>query len=296
MDDALAHQLINLTSQFYGKAASSFSATRQQPWEGWEQLWELAAPRLRIDAEGPMGTPRPDEGSKAPEGSASAHLGTMGGPTAERPLRVLDVGCGNLRFEQFLEAKAPGAWEAWAVDDCPALMAEGASDGTLAKRTTLQQLDVMGALLEGAGVEELADAFDPPPVDLAVAFGFLHHVPGADARERLMRALARSVRPGGLVAVSLWQFADDERLRAKAKEATARGRAALDLPPLDPGDYLLGWQHDPHLFRYGHSFTEAEADELAQPLAPQARELVRFSADGKSGQLNRYLLLERASQ
>lgn len=266
MDDALARRLMTLTSQFYDHVAPSFSATRQHPWEGWARLWDEAAPLLAPCA--------PD-----------------------RPLRAIDVGCGNLRFERFLEAKAPGAWEAWCVDGCRALMGEGAASlvGTMggALPAALHELDVVEALLDGMGAAELACSFGAPPADLAVAFGFLHHVPSAEARARLLRALVQAVRPGGLVAVSLWQFADDERLGPKAEQATTRARKLLGLPALPPGDYLLGWQDDPSIFRYCHSFAEVEVDGLARAATPEAREVARFPADGKSGKLNRYLVLQR---
>lgn len=306
MDDALARQLAALTNRFYEKAARSFSATRQQPWQGWELLWHEAAPLL-------------------------------GAARSEHPLRVLDVGCGNLRFVRFLASKAPSGIEAWGVDSCPALMAEGAvaldadADADAAQdaegipapapHAHLRQMDVAAALLDGAAPDALARGFDAPPADLVVAFGLLHHMPTADARGRLMRALVQAVRPGGLVAVTLWQFAADPRLRAKAEQATARGCAQLGLPPLPAGDYLMGWQDDENAFRYCHSFAEEEVDALAatasipgaaasvhgaaepdsaSSMAPRlgvgplaAREVARFSADGKSGDLNRYLLLQR---
>ena len=126
--------------------------------------------------------------------------------------------------------------------------------------------------------------------------------------------------------MSLWQFACDPRLRAKAQRATARGRAQLGLPPLPAGDYLMGWQDDADAWRYCHHFAEEEVDALAAaavaaspdatrapsdskldpttassassamsplPAALTAREVARFSADGKPGNLNRYLVLQR---
>ncbi len=301
MDDTLARQLAALTRQFYARTAPSFSATRQQPWDGWEQLWGRIAPL------------------------AEPHdLG--------RPLRVLDVGCGNLRFERFLAQHAEGPVEAWGVDNCPALMAEGAAHAAAERGAAgrlaahLVELDLAGALLDGAAPDALAARFGAPPADLAVAFGLFHHIPGAAARQRLMQALVAAVRPGGIVAVSLWQFACDPRLRAKAQRATARGRAQLGLPPLPAGDYLMGWQDDADAFRYCHHFAEEEVDALAAaavaaspdatrapsdskldpttassassaisplPAALTAREVARFSADGKPGNLNRYLVLQR---
>ena len=293
MDDTLARQLAALTRQFYARTAPSFSATRQQPWDGWEQLWGRTAPLAEPHDPG-------------------------------RPLRVLDVGCGNLRFERFLAQHAEGPVEAWGVDNCPALMAEGAAHAAAERGATgrlavnLVELDLADALLDGTAPDALAARFGAPPADLAVAFGLFHHVPGAAARQRLMQALVTAVRPGGIVAASFWQFARDPRLHTKAQQATARGCAQLGLPPLPPGDYLMGWQDDADAFRYCHHFAEEEVDALAAaavavaaspdatrapsassamsplPAAPTAREVARFSADGKPGNLNRYLVLQRA--
>lgn len=278
MDEALARRMAALTQSFYQRSAESFSATRQAPWDGWQRVWELSKREL-----GPF--------------------------DAATPLKVLDIGAGNLRFERFLEQEAESPLHAWAIDSCQALIAAGLAEqeetqlgkpllagahGSTAA-VAVRPLDVMALLADGANAEGLARAFDAPLCDVAVAFGFLHHVPRADWRSAILQAMATCVRPGGLMALSLWQFADDARLRAKADEATARGISAHGLPALPENDYLLGWQDDPQAFRYCHHFTETEVDTLAASVAPHAREVARFSADGRTGSLNRYLLLQRVT-
>ena len=98
-----------------------------------------------------------------------------------------------------------------------------------------------------------------------------------------LRSLMDHTRPGGYVALSLWQFERDPRIAAKAQP----------VPDGDRGDYLLGWQGTAGLQRFCHSFSEEEVDELSVSVAPDAREVARYSADGKSGDLNRYIVLER---
>lgn len=259
IDIGTARQLCALTKRFYERASASFSATRQAPWPGWQHVWKMTDQQL-----GPFD---------------DAH-----------PLEVLDVGCGNLRFERFLADQLGSAYRAWAIDDCEALMAEGRPD---AATTTLRKLDVAGALADGAGPTGLAAAFEAPPCSVAVAFGLLHHVPRLEWRVALLRAMAEALRPGGLLAVSLWQFADDPRLRPKAADATERGCCQLGLPPLPPDDFLMGWQGDASAFRYCHHFAEEEADQLSAALAHEACEVARFSADGRTGSLNRYLIWQR---
>ncbi|NJL93275.1 MAG: hypothetical protein HC915_05865 [Anaerolineae bacterium] len=70
MDASTLHLLDQLNRAFYQAVASSFDATRQRPWAGWRPLLQ--------------------------------HL-----PTAEAPLRVLDLGCGNARLGLFCMNLSP---------------------------------------------------------------------------------------------------------------------------------------------------------------------------------------------
>ena len=38
MDQAYARRMSGLTSDFYRRVASSFDATRQSPWQGWDRV------------------------------------------------------------------------------------------------------------------------------------------------------------------------------------------------------------------------------------------------------------------
>ncbi len=253
MDIKTAHTLNEVTARFYAQEAGSFSSTRQAPWEGWRRL-----------------------------------LGLM--PSAPAQLAVLDVGCGNLRFERFLNAELPDTQIVVdALDNCPALAEASAS---LSATVRFRDADVMAALER----DELA-----PPLgasgehDLAVSFGLMHHVPLASWRSALMRALVRSCAPGGLVAVSFWQFMKSERLARQAHAATERGQAELGIRlASDAGDWLLGWQGKPGVYRYCHSFDDDEIASLAQTAAlAGARLITRYEADGPSSDLNGYVVLQR---
>lgn len=177
---------------------------------------------------------------------------------------VLDAACGNLRFERFLAERVPTV-RAWVVDNCEDLR------GDAPCVTHYQHVDLATR----------PDDIDAPPCDLAVCFGFMHHLPLVGQRADLLRVLVDHTRPGGHVAISFWQFAKDPRLRAKATPVEGG----------EPGDYVLGWQGRADVRRYCHSFSEAEVDALADSVRPRAIECARFSADGKSGSLNRYLVL-----
>ena len=66
--------------------------------------------------------------------------------------------------------------------------------------------------------------------------------------------------------------------------------AAADL---EAGDHLLGWQRVPGVYRYCHSFSEAELDSLPVELSDLAELEERFEADGRTGNLNTYVILRR---
>lgn len=253
-----------LTRAFYEQNASSFSETRGRAWPGWERVLDA------IDL-------------------------------PERP-RVLDVGCGNLRFERFVREVRPQARFA-CVDSCAALAADACmpdtafiqadiitalADDALARAigTGGTRVDTAATLADGT----LARAIGTGGFDLCVAFGFMHHIPLRVWRERLMRDLVAMARPGGFIAVAFWQFLDSPRLAEKARAATEAGRAHRGIVFDDPCDRLLGWQDESGTFRYCHHFTESEIDALAAA-APGAHEIARFSADGAE-QLNRYLILQ----
>ena len=105
----------------------------------------------------------------------------------------------------------------------------------------------------------------------------------------------RSLKPGGVAIVSFWQFLNSPRIAAKAEKTTAHAYAAARLAPgaLEENDYLLGWQHADDVFRYCHHFDEREIDRLVTSVSGEISEIARFSADGKSHDLNRYVVLRK---
>lgn len=250
MDERTMRILDDRTRAFYLACADSFSETRQAPWPGWEPV----ARRL-----------------------AEA---TQDG----NPVRLLDVGCGNLRFERFLLDRSVG-FRALALDRCEALAVAGlAADPRLSGCCRIGPFDA----LRDADVPGGRQAFSA-----AVAFALLHHIPGHDERMALLKSMACRLQEGGLLALSLWDLDSDARLSRKARRDTDRACRALGLGPLDEGDFVLGWQHRDDAFRYCHSFSGEEADRIIGQLSGELRLVERYRSDGPSGCANRYLLFSK---
>ncbi len=270
MDRDFAAELVALNNDFYRRVSASFSSTRQAPWPGWRRVFDAVA---------------------APQGDPAVAF------------RILDLACGNMRFERFFQE----AWreqgrerplEFHAVDACRDLAAEATGHANAINNLRFYELDILAALMDGPQ----SALFAVPPCDLVACFGFMHHVPSRDLRLRVLDLLAASAKPGGLIAVSFWAFMNDPRMQAKVAAAEARAQANLpfatyDPARLDPGDHLLGWQQDESVYRYCHHFTDAEIDDLLAAhnanSSAYLHEVDRFDADGRTQDLNRYVLLRR---
>ena len=249
MDTDTARKLNELTCAFYMRNASSFSQTRTRAWNG----WAMCSEKLR-------------------EAGAWEEIAS-----------VLDIGCGNLRFEAFLAEQLESSPELWAVDNCSALLPR-------THDIHYQELDIIGTLVEK---ESLAEIIDAPQCSLVCAFGLMHHVPGNSSRKALLESMVEKALPGAFIILSFWQFMKDARIARNAKDVT---RDALERYPqlaLDENDYLLGWQNSTEALRYCHNFNAVQIDELIASINGTAMPIARFEADGKSDDLNAYLILQK---
>lgn len=201
-------------------------------------------------------------------------------PGCTPPARVLDVGCGNGRLGAWLARHGPIAYS--GLDVCEALL--DAARAALPAEARLLQRDLCDPR-EGATDAALPDE----RFDLVCAFGLLHHVPGFAQRRRLVRALATRVAPGGRLALAFWRFAERERFERRRLDW--QQFAAIDPDRLEPGDCLLAWG-DGGASRYCHAADDREIEQLLEghPLARRDD----FVADGREGDLNRYVVLENA--
>ena len=368
MTCATVRALCQLNTEFYQRNAASFSQTRTAPWEGWRRCMAAC---MFDDSDGaalgqPVNAQTADQSADAAaqglddqageqaaespafqdqtsatqpindpsaEGTPACSQAAAMGLSASRSLTrsVLDIACGNLRFEMFLANAYPHIdWSFFAVDNCEPLVASGQED--IAKKVHFTCEDIVSNLLEGlpaaepANIPALAAA---TPFYLVVSFGFLHHIPSFDLRRQFLLEALSQVKPGGYLVVSFWQFLNDPAKRAKIEqthvealaffagcaETRTNDREALDRgvgssssdnpnpsclkPPaffagsLEPNDYFLGWKNEPGNYRYCHHFSNEEIDRIIAALAPHATVVESFSADGKPGNLNRYVVFKR---
>ena len=243
MDRQTANILNEMNMRFYADNAQSFSKTRMNPWKGWERLV----------------------------------------PYIEGASTILDVACGNMRFERFVQERCPSSVpEYYCIDACPELVGEN-------PEVSFQRLDIVELCISG---NDVAASLNAPTCDFVVSFGFLHHIPSVEARIALVKALVEKTRTGGTIALSFWQFMNDKKLALKAEESTEKLRQDFKVN-LDKGDYLLGWQDVEGACRYCHHFDDSEICELIATFGRKLEIIEQYSADGNSIPLNSYLILRK---
>ncbi len=206
---------------------------------------------------------------------------------------VVDAGCGNGRFAELISAGGSESVSYLGIDTSPPLVAEAGR--RYIRRPGFAPSWVVADLVDG-GVGGRS-GFQAEIARSVVAFGLFHHVAGAERRRRLLSTLSDLLRPGGLLAVSFWQFGKRERFLRRRVPWAEHNRGAgsrIQTDELDPGDFLLRWgsgEDREGPVRYCHYASPEEADSLVSALPLDI--LDRFPADGRSGDLNLYYVLRK---
>ena len=170
MDTKFAQMLCQLNNDFYRDQAVSFSDTRHAKWPGWECCLK-AVSSVFLDQSNSV---------------------------------VLDVACGNLRFEKFLASQLlERQIQVWALDSCDELLPQTCA-GTLVEKVNADGADTPDAtdvhlqinylhcdVMEAIGSSKVF-TYGIPQADISVSFGFMHHVPLPEWRVQLPLLRLRS--------------------------------------------------------------------------------------------------------
>lgn len=207
----------------------------------------------------------------------------QGRPGTAQTLRLLDVGCGNGRLGRYLRDSLDATMDYTGVDASPALLAHARA--ALGAGADLRTHDLVGCS---------PSALPAGPFDCVAAVAVLHHIPGAEMRRALVRALSDRLAPGGLLVLTAWRFDRLPRVQRHLlpwHEYNQGAGAPIDMDDLEAGDHLVRWGDDPAQLRYCHLVDDDELSAAAD--AAGLRTVLRYDADGRSNHLNGYLLLER---
>ena len=280
-------KLLNQINQdFYQKVVLSFSNTRQAPWQGWEKLIKYL---LINNIFNPSSTDRQ--------------------PT------IIDLACGNGRFYHFLKENFPDTnFTYLGIDSNQKLLdlAQASIQNTkyppasarakqlqAGKTQNNQSLEFRNSNLEFVNLDIISHLLNNkelnfPPANLIVVFGLMHHLPSYDLRLKLIKSLAQKLNQQGILAVSLWRFAEIERLRKKILpfEKIRQLYPQLEIDDLEKNDFFLGWQ-DQKVARYCHHFNQTEIKTITDQVPLKL--VAKYQADGKEGRVNQYIIWQKTS-
>jgi len=249
MQTTTIQKLNQLNKQFYIDVAKDFTQTRNTFWQGWERL--------------------------------VTHISA----TNINSISVLDVGCGNGRFGQFLVQQEPDFTINYTGLDnsAPLLKYAGEKLQSVKLKPQLIELDLIEQLLAKK------DLVNNQLFDVVVAFGVFHHIPSFDLRKRLFEQLSSLVAPDGILCISFWQFLNSVKLRERTVDPKTLDLNATDF---EENDYILDWRAgEKPAYRYCH-YTNNE-EEIALLKQSKLKVIDEFFADGATSNLNHYLVLKK---
>lgn len=189
--------------------------------------------------------------------------------------KVLDLGCGNGRFIKFLQQKSLNV-EYTGIDRSKGLISL-AKERYEGRGVSFVEMDFLNEKLPWRG-----------EYDLVVSFGVFHHLPGEASRVKLLKEIYKVLRSGGEFIVTFWRFANDLSIKSKVYDWE---EINIEPKDVDENDYLLGWSGEKGVYRYCHHYTPSEAVKLMEKVG--FRVVTRYVSDGKSGDLNLYLICKK---
>ena len=160
--------------------------------------------------------------------------------------KVLDAGCGNGRLLEAL----PDNIEYLGLDNSEALIA-------LAKKKYPQK---------DFRIADILDLSDRPDnnYDYIFCLAVILHLPGRDLREQAVRNLAKKLKTGGRMIISVWDLYGYDKFRPLIRNTN--WKKLLGWSPLDYGDIIFPWKNsrgETVSDRYYHAFRKKELAALA---------------------------------
>jgi SAM-dependent methyltransferase len=190
-------------------------------------------------------------------------------------MRVLDVGCANGRFFNFLELCFPEVvWEKVGIDFVPFVMVN---------QFKFVEVDVSTVDISQLGLGEF---------DLITMFGVYHHIQGQATRDNLTQTISKMLSGQSLFVFTRWNFLMLNRLRNHilGPEQLPDYSIQLDLNTWELGDYYLKWDKGISSVRYANMMDVYEISGMLK--AANLTCLYNYNADDKLQNRNTYFICQ----
>lgn len=155
---------------------------------------------------------------------------------------VLDLGCGDGRFLRALYGKR-----------ITYLGADNSSQMIAQAKASYPAADFLEA--EATDLSDIAD----DSFDIVASFAMWHHLPGREKQEKCLREIARVLKPGGRLLMTVWRLGSYRKLRKGI--FLSRLKNLLYLRFSSWNDFVFPWKGSDgkiDSLRYYHSFSRRE--------------------------------------
>ena len=182
--------------------------------------------------------------------------------------KVLDLGCGNGRYFEYLKKKKVNYF---GVDNSDKL------------------IEIAKSRYPGANFQ-IADAFNLPFLDnffdKVISIAVLHHMPSKEYRLQFLKEIKRVLKPKGVLILTVWNFRELKEFFLYFKFVVLK----LFGSKLDFGDFLEPWAKK--AVRYFHYFSKKELINLAKKVNLEIRE-IGVIRNKRGNRRNTYLVTQK---
>lgn len=240
-------KLNKLNQDFYNQIANDFDSSRQYYWKGWDNL--------------------------------SKYINNFS------QLKLIDLGCGNCRFYDYLKTNFPNKKINYLGIDNNVKLLEFAQEKESINQSefSIQKEDIISSLINKK------DFIKNNNYDLIVSFGVFHHIPSFELRLEMLKYLGSKINFNGLIIISLWQFMNYPRFKNKIADKSTLEK--MEITDLENNDYILDWNRGTKALRYCHFSNQDEQYKLVKQSGLKL--VASFHADGKEQDLNTYLIIQK---
>lgn len=194
--------------------------------------------------------------------------------------RVLDLGCGNGRYFEYLKDKDIDYFG-------------GEADETNSLYFGVDGSDKLISIATGrypTARFQTADALNLPFsdnfFDKIISVAVFHHIPSEELRIKFLQEARRVLKPGGMIILTVWNFKETKEFLLYLKFFILK----LFGSKLDFGDFLEPWGS--RVTRYYHYFSKKELKYLPQKAGLKIKE-TGIIQNGRGNRRNSYLILEK---